>query len=164
MSWRKRRGFVGLALAGLLGGCGFQPLYGPDSSARDLDGRVAVAMIDGEMGFAFRERLTSNLGQATAATHEVVTELDVNQQGLAISDESNITRYNLTGLATYSVVSLGDRTTVSSGTARAFAAYSATASPVATRAAERDAHVRLARSLAEQVALEIAADAPVWLP
>lgn len=164
MSWLDHKKLMALATFALLSGCGFQPLYGPNSAASQLDGRVAVAEIDGEMGFAFRERLTAKMGSGPSASHEIVADLTVSQRGLAISDTSNITRYNLTGTAAYRVVSMATGLTVAGGDTRAFAAYSATASPVATRSAERDARVRLAQSLAEQVALEVAADAGNWMP
>ena len=162
MSLFDRRSFLMLPLA--LAACGFEPVYGPGSAASRLDGAITVAQIDGPMGFVARKRLTERLGTADRARFRVDVEIEVDSDGLAISQTNQITRYNLTGTATYNVVSLAAGLPVETGTARAFAAYSATASPFATRVAEKDARARLAVSLADQIASQIAATADRWLP
>ncbi len=160
----RRRAFLGSVLfVPALAACGFQPLYGPNTSAEQLSGRVAVSLIDGEMGFAARKRLTERIGATTAATHRLDVTLSVESDGLAISQTNQITRYNLTGTADFKVVGLQTGATVESGTSRAFAAYSAAASPFATRVAEEDARARLAVSLADQIVIRIAATSDRWL-
>ena len=160
-----RRCAIGMIVgAGVLSSCGFQPVFGPGTAASRMNGQINVADIDGKMGFAARKRLTARLGDANVVTHRLDVAIDVESDGLAISQTNQITRYNLTGVATYKVVNLAANTTVETGTARAFAAYSATASPLATRVAEEDARERLAISLADQIATRIAATADRWLP
>ena len=142
--------------------CGFTPIYGEGAAARALTGRIDVDQIDGKMGFAARKRLTERLGPATAATHLLSIRLDVTTDALAISQTNQISRYNLTGVARYAVRHLGSDTTVETGSARAFAAYSASASPFATRVAEEDARERLAITLADQIVTRIAATSESW--
>lgn len=145
-----------------LAACGFTPLHGPDRAATAIDGRIAVALIDGEMGFEARTRLTERLGQAQRASHRLVVTLSVDSAGLAISQTNQITRYNLSGLASYRLIALAAETAVDTGTVRAFAAYSADDSAFATQVAERDARRRLAISLADQIATRLAATADRW--
>lgn len=146
----------------LVSACGFAPVYGDGSAARALTGTIAVEEIAGAMGFAARQRLTERLGPATAATHRLDVTIALDSDGLAISQTNQITRYNLTGTASYDLVDMATGVKVEAGTARAFAAYSATASPFATRVAERDARSRLAVSLADQIVIRIAASATRW--
>lgn len=146
-----------------LSACGFTPIYGEGAAARGLNGRIAVAQIDGKMGFAARKRLTERLGPASAASHLLTVTLDVTSDGLGISQTNQITRYNLTGEASYEVRHMGSNTRVETGDARAFAAYSASASPFATRVAEEDARARLAVTLADQIVTRLAATSATWL-
>ena len=160
----RRAALIGGGASLGLSACGFAPIYGDTAPARALDGRIAVSKIDGKMGFAACKRLTDRLGPATAATHQLTVTLDVTRDGLGISQTNQITRYNLTGTASYRVISLAAGVPVETGIARAFAAYSATASPFATRIAEEDAHTRLAISLADQIVTRVSATADRWLP
>lgn len=160
-----RRAVVCLgAVVATLSSCGFSPIYGDGAPAQGLSGRIAVDEIAGKMGFTARKRLTERLGSAPDAGHRLAVAIDVQSDGLAISQTNQITRYNLTGTAAYRIISLSSGGTVEDGTARAFAAYSATASPFATRLAEEDARARLAISLADQIATQVAATASRWLP
>lgn len=157
-----RRAFLKLIAATPLAGCGFTPLYGEGTAAQAARGKIDVAQIDGLMGFKLRQRLTTRLGPATAATHRLSVSIRTTSQKLAINQENEITRYSLTGVATFNLLEKTANTSVLKGNVRAFAAYSATASAYATSVAERDAHERLANSLAEQIATRVAADADRW--
>lgn len=146
----------------VLTGCGFAPIYGDGATARALTGRISVDQIDGKMGFAARKRLTERLGPADAPSHRLTIALDLTTDALAISQTNQISRYNLTGVARYRIRHLGSGSTVETGSARAFAAYSASASPFATRVAEEDARERLAVTLADQIVTRIAATSRSW--
>ena len=148
----------------VLTACGFSPLYGPETAASRMTGQVSVDEIDGLMGFALRKRLTERLGTVTDPQYALSVTLDVSAEGLAISQDNEITRYNLTGTATYQLRDITVSTALATGTVRAFAAHSATASPVATRIAERDARARLATSLADQIASRLAVAAAGLAP
>jgi LPS-assembly lipoprotein len=152
-----RRAFIFLSATGALAACGFTPLYGDNTAANALEGQISVAQIDGRMGFALRKRLTDRLGAATDPAYSLKITLDVDSVGLSISEQNDITRYNLTGRANY-VLRRGN-SLVDSATVRAFAAYSATNSPFATDAALIDARDRLATSLADRIVTRILAGA-----
>jgi len=87
--------------------------------------------------------------------------IGLDRQGLGISSENEITRYTLTGTARYTLSPVGGGA-AQTASLRAFAAYSATASPYATRIADRDARARLAVSLADQIAARLEASAGEW--
>ena len=145
-----------------LAGCGFQPIYGTGTSASAARGQIDVAEIAGPMGFEMRRRLTERLGAATRAGYRLDATINTTSEGLAVTPTAEITRYNLTGTAAY-VLRNSDGNAVLTGDVRAFSAYSATDAPYATRIAERDARIRLATSLADQIATRISASADDWL-
>lgn len=115
------------------------------------------------MGYKLRQRLSSRLGAATDASHSLTIQINTTSQDLAINQENEITRYSLTGTASFDLRDKAAGVSVQAGRVRAFSAYSATASAYATSVAERDARERLANSLAEQIATRIAASADRWL-
>ena len=157
MSWSDRRRLLALAATlPALAACGFRPIYGDTSRATALRGRIAVAPIDGLMGFEMRRRLTERLGATDSAAFRLAVTLDVASQGLAISEQNDISRYNLTGTASYTLTSTAG-TILQSARVRAFSAYSATNSPFATQVAEEDARARLATSLADRIVTRILA-------
>lgn len=162
MSLYNRRSVLLLG-ASALGACGFTPLYGTGSAAEATRGRIDVAQINGLMGFKLRQRLSSRLGAAKTASHRLTVRINTSSQELAINQENEITRYSLTGTASFDLRSLSAGASVLEGSVRAFSAYSATASAYATSVAERDARARLANSLAEQIATRVVASADRWL-
>ncbi len=157
MSSYSRRTVIFAPLA--LAACGFHPIYGPGTGAQALNGRVAFAPVDDLTGFTFNQTLESRLGTPQSPLFRLDTTISFEQEGLAITQDNAITRYNLTAKADFNLVRLSDGKVVLSDTIRAFTAYSATASAYATHVTARDAHNRLAVSLAEQIATRIAGSA-----
>lgn len=158
-----RRHFLLTVGASLLSACGFSPLYGEGTTARAANGRIAIDQINGRIGFQLKKRLSSRLGAPSNVTHRLNVNVKVNSTALAISDVNEITRYSLTGTATYVLTDSRDNVVADRGNVRAFASYSATASTFATSSASVDANERLANTLAEQIATRIAASADTWL-
>lgn len=158
----RRSLILGGAAIAALSGCGFAPVYGRGTAASATRGRISVSRISGLLGFTLRTRLTARLGPADAASHQLKVTVDISRRGLAVSRENEITRYNLTGTAKYTLTPIGETGKTARGSVRAFAAYSATASPFATRSAEQDARERLALALADQIASRLAVTAEEW--
>lgn len=165
MSWSNRRSFLGL-LGGsaALAACGFTPVYGPNTAAANLRGRIAIPAFDSRLSFDLFERLEQRLGPPESPLFRLHISTTIEEQGLAISQDNSITRYNLRATAEYSLTSLADDSRVFEARARAFTAYSATASAYATRVAARDAERRVAVSLADQIATRIAVAAAEFMP
>ena len=163
MSLSNRRNFLALLATPLaLSACGFRPIYGEGSAADAMQGRVALGDFSGLSGFHMREELETNLGPATTATHVLNVDLTITRKGLAITSDGSITRYNLNGVAKYTVSELGG-SIVLSGSVSALTAYNATANAYATRVAEQDANRRLAKTLADEVTTQLAISAEDWL-
>jgi LPS-assembly lipoprotein len=154
-----------MLLLGALGvaACGFSPVYGPERAASRLEGQISIEPIPGRIGFELRERLKLRFGAAEPdPLYRLQISVDVESTGLAITQDNAITRYNLTGTARYTLDRRADEKRLLEEEGRAYAAYSATTSPYATRIAEKDANVRLVQSLADQIALRLSASAEVW--
>lgn len=162
MWFSDRRSFLATLSVLPLGACGFEPLYRQGSAAEASRGRIQVAHIGGLIGFKLRRRLTSRLGVSDRPSHRLHVKVKTTSQALAINPQSEITRYSLTGIATYNLTSIAESTGALKGNVRAFAAYSATASAYATSVAESDARERLANTLAEQIATRLSASANRW--
>lgn len=157
-----RRGFLGLALGGgalALSGCGFTPLYSEAAPASLLRGLIRVEPSPGREGFTIRETLLSRLGVPVAPAFSLSTSFTAREEGLAITQTADITRYNVTGTLDYRLYRLDSLETVVEGSLRSTAGYSATGSAYAATVAERDARERLARTLAERLATRILLEA-----
>lgn len=150
-----------MVLAGALAltACGFTPVYGPQGTGHTLFGQIATRTPQTADEFAFDRRLTERLGTVTNSRYQLTYTLRTASVGQAITPEEVTTRYSLNGTA---VFTLTDSTgqTVTDGQVSSFTSYSATGTPVATVAAERDARNRLARMLADQVVTRLLATAP----
>ncbi|MXU64832.1 LPS assembly lipoprotein LptE [Oceanomicrobium pacificus] len=148
---------VAALLLFLLTACGFSPVYQDRAAGEGLAGRVEIAPIDGLAGFTFREQLIRQFGLPSGAEYDLRVDLTVEREGIGITQSNDITRYNLTGTATYRLTERATGAAAAEGQVRTFTAYSATSSAYATRVARRDAEKRLAISLADQLAVRLAA-------
>jgi len=159
MWWSRRRTLAGLLA---LPGCSFAPLYAEGSLARGLTGSIAIAPMEGAFGFAMRERLETRLRPVTDLRYVLQIRTSIAVEERAISTDNSITRFTLDAQSAFDITPVGATEPVFADTARAFTAYSAVASPFATRVAEEDARNRLAQSLADQIVLRLATTARDW--
>ncbi|PTX57713.1 LPS-assembly lipoprotein [Litoreibacter ponti] len=148
------RRFLLLALPALAA-CGFEPVYGTGGSATKLRGQVVVDAPTDRNSFDLIARLEERLGRPQAPQFGMSVVLSLREEGLAISDENNITRFNLLGTATYVLRDIGSGEQVYKGTVNTFTAYSASSQPVATVSAERDAQSRLMVALADKITSDL---------
>ncbi len=142
-----------------LAACGFTPIYGRGSAAEAIHGKITLGTVSDRLSFEFYEQLENSLGRAVVAQFTLDVALDVASEGLAITQDNAITRYNLKGTATLTLTRISDGKIVLTDKLRAYTAYSATASAYATFISERDAKRRIAVSLADQIATRIASSA-----
>ena len=157
-----RRNALKLLAAAPLGACGFQPLYGEGTVARNLNGLIDVPILPGRFGFDLRQRLITRLGRAQAPQFMLGIQTDIQQESRAILSDNTITRFTLTAHADYEVIPIGRAQAVFRDRERAVTGYSTVASPFATRAAEIDAFRRLAVSLAESMVVKLASTSRDW--
>jgi LPS-assembly lipoprotein len=139
MSSRKFKMTARLAAVGALtlglSAC-FRPLYGPTASGESLPSVLAAIEVDKVATAQPQERVG----------HYLRSELiyDLNGSGVPAPK-----RYKLT--------SLDGQTVITSGTATGYATYDRSAQRFATVRAARDADIRLAKTLAEQMRTRLAA-------
>ena len=127
-----------------LAACGFRPIYGRGSAAEALNGKIAIGEVSDRLSFEFFEQLENRLGRAESPVFQLETTVEVESEGLAITQDNAITRYNLIGVASFSLTHIERNEIVLHDQLRAFTAYSATANAYATFISERDAKRRLA--------------------
>jgi len=145
-----------------LSACGFTPLYGEGSAASAIRGQINVPVLTGGFGFTLRERLINRIGPPQDPRYRLAITFDITEEERAIRADRTITRFNLTATARFELTPLAGGNPVARGTVEAFTAYSAVASPFATRTAEEDARRRLATTLADQIAQRLAISASEW--
>lgn len=142
-----------------LAGCGFRPVYGTGGAASALRDAIALSAPQTSDGYALRQRIEDRLGRAANARYTLDVGIDVGSVAVAVSSGDAATRINLPGTATW-VLKDSAGTTLGQGKADTFAAYSTTASTVATLTAEDDAHGRLMVALADQIVTQLIALSP----
>ncbi len=148
-----RRTFLLSLLA--LGACGFEPVYGTNGAANNLRGSILVDEPKNRQQFQLVEQLEQRLGRANGPKYGLSVNLTVREEGLAISGSNDITRYNVLGIADFVLRDLATGAPVLSDKVNTFTAYSASAQPVATLAAERDATARLMTALADKIVTQL---------
>ena len=166
MWWSDRaRGLAALALALSLGGC-FQPLYGEAQHpglVEDLRA-IEVAPIADRVGHYLGDDLISSLnGTGSTPTPKYRLTVTLTQKSQTPTVESQVNAANaatVIGTAKFSLVQLeGEKAdkVVFQGEATTAAVYDRTLQGFANLRAERDAEIRLARALADEISLRVAA-------
>lgn len=137
-------------LLGLMGlaGCGFAPIYGGGAGLR---GRIAFETDQSVVGFRLREQLEKRLGRSAAPQYMLKTTVRSSQRAAAITSEGDTSRFNIVGVATWSLIALDSGTQVDGGEVEAFTSYSATGSTTATQSTRDDAEARVAAILADLI-------------
>jgi LPS-assembly lipoprotein len=163
MSWSRGLGVLAaLALAGGLAGC-FQPLYGEASHpglVEDLQA-IEVAPIKDRIGHYLADNLTTDLngtGQTPTPKYRLTVTVSLGTTTPTVSSITNIaTSATVTGDASYRLNKIDGGAQVLSGTATAAAAYDRSQQRYNDLRAARDAEIRLARSLSQEISLRLAA-------
>ena len=158
MSWSRRHLLLALSAATGLAACGFTPVYGPGGGGTALRDRIAVIAPDTTEGFRLQARIEDRLGRGTDLRLTVTLAID--EEGVATSPTQQITRFQINGAATYSLIDPATGGALASGTVETFTSFSSTGTPAATLSAERDARDRLAVALADLVVTRLLATTP----
>lgn len=156
MSSSDRRAFLTFGLSALaLAGCGYAPALAPGGVAGPLYGRIYVTDPTDENGYRFVNRFEQRLGQAEAPSFDLAYMIKTSEQGLAITNTQETTRFNIVGSVTYSLTDRRTGTVLMTGEVNSFTGYSATGTTVSTRTAQQDAQARLMVILADQLATKL---------
>jgi LPS-assembly lipoprotein len=162
MSWSDRaRGAAALALTLFLGGC-FQPLYSESAHpglVADLQA-IEVAPIKDRIGHYLGDDLITNLNGTgstpTAKYRLTVTLTEKTHTPTVESQTSTADAATVVSLAKFSLTKIDGGTEVYKGEATTAAVYDRTLQGFADARAERDAEIRIARALADEIALRVA--------
>ena len=163
MWWSDRaRGLAALALALSLGGC-FQPLYSEAAHpglVADLQA-IEVAPIKDRIGHYLGDDLISSLngtGSTPIAKYRLTVTLTQKTQTPTIESQINAAdAATVVGTAKFSLVQIEPEKVVFQGVATTAAVYDRTLQGFANLRAERDAEIRIARALADEISLRVAA-------
>ncbi|MGR3756382.1 MAG: LPS assembly lipoprotein LptE [Tranquillimonas sp.] len=163
-----------LAAAGLaaLAGCGFTPVYGPGGAAQGLRGQIAVDPPSDAEGYALVRHLEERLGRAEAPVYRLAADIALRQEELGVTQDQEITRYQILGAVEFRLIEMATGRLVSSGEVETFTGYSApvfssarstiAGNTVSVLAAERDARERLMVILADRIVARLLATAGEW--
>ncbi len=143
----RRQVLVLLALAG----CGFTPALGTGGPAQSFTGRIWPDVPTDQSGFGFVKQIEARLGRVEQRDFDLSYTITTLSDGVGITPEGAITRYNLTGSVVWTLTRHADGVRLAGGTVSNFTSYSATGSTVAGLAARQDAGRRLMVVLADQV-------------
>jgi LPS-assembly lipoprotein len=147
-------------LAGLgalaLGGCGFAPVYAPGGTGRALRGTVRAADPVTRADYQFVAELENLLGRPEGARFDLAYRIAVRRIEAGRVQGLGATRIILAGSVDYSMAEAGLER--ARGRVAAEAAYSTTATQLATQTAAEDAELRLMRMLADGLVNRLLAD------
>jgi LPS-assembly lipoprotein len=162
---RRRRMFV-LAAGATLSGCGFQPVYMPTSSGkagvaqREL-AAIQVGIIPDRPGQLLRQALQDRLEMGlsgVARRYELSVTFGVSGEGIAIEQNTTVTRLRIIGTANWNLVAQDPgRTTLTSGSAKSVDAINIFDTQYFAADLENEAVTRrIAEALADQITLQLA--------
>ena len=142
-----------------LAACGFTPVYGTNGSANVLLNSVLVVEPKTRDGYLLTKQLETRLGRAANPRFDLGLEITTSEETLNINTEGNIERFNLLGIASYTLRDTQTGQITASGKVNSFTGYSATGTTVATQAAQHDAQKRLMVILADLIITNLIANA-----
>jgi LPS-assembly lipoprotein len=145
-----------LMALGALAGCGFAPVHAPGGTGRALRGTVRAADPVTRADFQFVAALEDLLGRPEGARFDLVYRLSVQRIEAGRIQGLGATRIILAGHADYTLAEAGLER--ARGRVAAEAAYSTTATQLATQTAAEDAELRLMRMLADGLVSRLLAD------
>jgi len=146
----------------VLGGCGFQPLYGKGSAGNTISefSRIHIKPIKDRAGQLLHNRLLTSLNTRGSPGNPLYL-LDVltneSKASLAVRKSAFATRANLKVTASFRLVSTKGNNSLFSGTSSITVSYNILESDFATLSAENDARKRATREIAEDIRIQLGA-------
>ena len=130
------------------------PVYGNDNAVR---GQFAFETDETVEGLHLGNRLVDRLGAPQNPTYTIKVTVSLSERAATITAEGDSARFNVIGIATWSVVNNASGQQITSGRTEAFTSYAATSSTVATQATRDDARKRLSVILADMIVTRVIA-------
>ena len=151
-----------ILIAGLLAGCGFEPLYGRNSFGGPIVPQlnaITIAPANDRNGQLLRNELIDRLrldGPADHPLYALQLQVQEVQAPIIVTRQETVTRYNMTLTATYFLQDLRSGKLVTSGQVTSLSAFNLLRADFANLIAEQDARARAARELSEQIRTRLA--------
>jgi len=159
--WPRHATARGAAVCGLLlfvGGCGFQPLYGPAGagapSARERLASIRIQPLPDRIGQQMHNLLRDRLnprGQPSAPAYVLQVTLSEAREELGIRKDETATRANLTLFAAFTLRDAGANKVLLSGRSSSTNSFNILNNQFATLFSESDARARALRELSEDI-------------
>ncbi len=151
MSWFNLRNLLLLPLLVVAAACKFTPVYAPGEIGAALYGKIEIQEPDDTSTYELVRNFEDRMGRPNPASYELKYKLKIQDQGQAITDAGEITRYSVVGTLEYTLTPVGSDEIIASGSVDSFTGYSATGDTAETLSAERDAYTRLMQILADKL-------------
>ncbi|MEM6661000.1 MAG: hypothetical protein AAF666_02375 [Pseudomonadota bacterium] len=130
-----------------------------DGPSGRVIGRIAFPEVGDRFGYFLDQSLAARLGRPNDPKYRLDVISKTSQRGLAVAQDSSVTRITLIVDAGWTLRRLSDNAPVMSNDVRLQSGYSATTSLFATRQTKLDIERRLARELGERIARTVIARA-----
>lgn len=142
-----------------LAGCGFRPVYLPDSATQKFQDQIFVQAPTKRVEYEFVKALQGQVGRAQSGQFKLSYDIEMTTRSTVVSAAQELERFSVEGLVSFTLTD-SENTPITSGSTRSFTTYSATGSTLASDRSQRDAENRLAVILADQVVTHIIATVP----
>lgn len=152
-------GLIVIALT--LSGCGFRPLYGTigaNPGAQAMFASIYVEPIDQErVGYDLRNKVIDLLratDRPQNATYRLKMTVTETREGVALQNDSTITRYDLAFTVKYELTD-AKMNSVTKGTETTLESFDVAQSPYASLTGQEEAEKRAAQDLAEHIQIDL---------
>jgi LPS-assembly lipoprotein len=143
-----------------LSGCGFTPLYGPQTVTKGLSA-IEVVAPPGRAGYLLREKLDDAFARDVNVlpSHRLIYTVKEQRYARGVRVDNVANRYELTLTAYWQLMDSKTGQAVRAGATSAAVTYDSADQPYASIAAQEDSQERAATELARRIQLELA----TWL-
>lgn len=162
MSWSDIRAAALLLVALALPACGFTPMYadraGGANIAADLsmlDVEAPGTRVGRELKYGLLDILSSSGNPPANPTYRVELAPSMYQEDLSIERDAEVTRKNVVLVVPFRLIDTGTGKAVLRSVARSRTSYNRVESEFANITAARDAELRVAKAVAEDIKLQL---------
>ena len=144
-------------LVGLLGGCGFQPMYGTNAENTSVTQALAATTIEeipGRLGQMVHNDLLNVVnptGESGSPQFSLIVKLTEEREDIGLRQDASITRANYRLKAQFRLVDLADEAVLIDGNTWAETAFDVGTSDYSTLISERAAQERLSSDLSLEI-------------
>lgn len=161
----RRRNMLALGLGGVLGGCGFRPVYAPATSrsvgpaASEL-AAIEVAIIPDRNGQVLRQDIQERLerfGIQAAKKYKLSVSYAVSQDSLGIQPDSSATYLRVIGTANWTLLDIDKPRLITTGSAKSVTSLNTIDQQIFAQELETTSvTTKMAQDLADQISLRLA--------